>query len=497
MKEGITSRSIQLREYLYTLILILALLGAGILPNYAPDTYYMLNDISGSIKASFTSNGRWVTAVIYLLSEMIHLDGILLVTVYAVLGMIFLYFSVLLYEDSLRSYIANDLLRCILSALTICNIYIIEYFLFHGKINYMLSVLLCVLAYRGTRKVFLHLSKHPVTDIIMAEICLIISAGSYQGILALYIVLMLPVVLDPRNRVGRELLRLLEVLLLYAGGGLVELLYLHFVSSNRAEAETIGESLTERILGLLRLPYNSIHAFGIIPEFLFPLFTLCIFAVGVYGARKSANSVSLIIHMVVLCIGVDCSAWIMILLGIGWYAPRVIYVFACMPWLLAIYCFQTGIFNGTSSSTEIRKAEPRMIAIMSTVFLIIEAVGFLHIFKEKFETNMLDQYRCDMIQQSIDTYEEETGNTILHLSFYMDQNHDAYNSLFSSYPLFRESAFDEDWSNCAMMNVYENKKYTAGKKDTAIAEAFSRRDWTTFSQEQLVFQDDTLHICVY
>ena len=59
------------------------------------------------------------------------------------------------------------------------------------------------------------------------------------------------------------------------------------------------------------------------------------------------------------------------------------------------------------------------------------------------------------------------------------------------------SAFYTAWSDIYALNYYLGSDYEKVDPLDKYTEYFASRDWNQLSQNQLIFEGDTLHLCVY
>ena len=62
---------------------------------------------------------------------------------------------------------------------------------------------------------------------------------------------------------------------------------------------------------------------------------------------------------------------------------------------------------------------------------------------------------------------------------------------------FNTRAFVEFWSDVNAVNCYLGRHYERGVAQAEYNDYFYGKNWDDFSAEQLVFDGDTLHLCVY
>ena len=132
------------------------------------------------------------------------------------------------------------------------------------------------------------------------------------------------------------------------------------------------------------------------------------------------------------------------------------------------------------------------------ILLVSQYFSFNKIYIDKYKVNALDQYRYECVSQAIHDYQDSTGTEITKVAFYSDAErlYPQYTNLFCNGDLV-VSAFATEWSNVAAMNYYLNSDYEKVEPTEEYTAYFSEKNWNHFSQDQLIFDGDTLHICVY
>lgn len=130
--------------------------------------------------------------------------------------------------------------------------------------------------------------------------------------------------------------------------------------------------------------------------------------------------------------------------------------------------------------------------------LVCQYLSYNKIFIDKYKVNCLDEYRYNIIGQAIAEYQEDTGNVVTKVAFYedADASYPSYPGLFYQNDLI-VSAIYCDWSNVAAMTYYLGTGYGKIEKNEYYEAYFKSKDWNRYSGDQLIFDGDTLHICVY
>ena len=174
------------------------------------------------------------------------------------------------------------------------------------------------------------------------------------------------------------------------------------------------------------------------------------------------------------------------------YIVRLAYPLGMIPGLLP---FAFMLFTGNKSSRHM-KISGTLIILSMILALGMEYITFERTILERYRCNQADQYLSEIIGRQITLYEEETGNQIQKLAFYTDNTvvwkENGYNDTE-----IHLRAFSCGWSRLYAMNFYLDKDYVEVEADPQLQTMFSQKNWDSYDEEQLIFDGDTLHICVY
>ena len=116
---------------------------------------------------------------------------------------------------------------------------------------------------------------------------------------------------------------------------------------------------------------------------------------------------------------------------------------------------------------------------------------------DNYKVNIEDKEITSQIEELITNYEKETGNVITKISIYNDMNPQYSYDGIKCIKDMNVKAFAHDWSASAIINFYMNRNLISVPNDDEIKSKFSEQDWNYFNEEQLIFQDDTLHLSNY
>ena len=167
--------------------------------------------------------------------------------------------------------------------------------------------------------------------------------------------------------------------------------------------------------------------------------------------------------------------------------PRMIYSYGIIFGVLSFY-----LLNGEENL----KAAHFLIIATAIIVLCADYISFEKTFVDRYKCNQEDLYFAEIIDQRISEYEEETGNVVDTICFYSDNNITYYGRGYEKSRL-SQRAETTVWSRQYSLFTYLDKVFEEGEKDPEIEEYFRGQDWNTFSEKQLIFRDNVLHLCAY
>ena len=113
-----------------------------------------------------------------------------------------------------------------------------------------------------------------------------------------------------------------------------------------------------------------------------------------------------------------------------------------------------------------------------------------------YNSNKLEKEELQNIASTIRKYEETEQKKITKVAFYNDIQRE---NTFLNYPnnSFTIKSICTSYARKDSVQYYLNEDLTEVNQNEELTEYFSMKNWTSFSEEQLIFEDDTVHICVY
>lgn len=473
--------------------LVLLFFGANIYFSYATDSYVtFLSGFHNSAIDMATRNGRPIIGLIY---ELHYLSGLPKISFYYIssaLALMFLGMSIWVYQGILEKYEIKENIRVLLAFAAIANIFIIEYFMFIEKCGFMLAILFDVIAVYWIEKFF---SERKTNYYFFAVIALVLAIFTYQGTLALFVILSIPFAMKQAKNFKQYTQNGLLLGLAYVIPILIDLLAFKFVfkSARIAEKTDYISTLKTVLLGIIK---HGKETFSILPKYLFLILAFVVFAAVIVSAIASKKSVWRIFNAFIIIMASCIFSTATILQGSGWWSTRTVYPIASIVAALAIDIFVN------EDEIELNKYITRTVHVVSisaiSIILIFQYFSFNKIYVDKYQLNALDQYRYQYIYQAICDYQTETGIEIKKIAVYEDavKSWPQYSDLYCKGDLV-VSAFSTSWSDVTALNYYMQTTYQRINPVEKYTKYFSERNWDCLSNNQLIFDGDTLHLCVY
>ncbi len=474
-------------------LLVLLFHGIGYKINYAVDTYYTFGrGFDFAAKDMLFRNGRPVIALIYKIFAIIRLKNENTYYCSFAMAVVCLTVAIYLYQSEFKIYIANDNLRIILTFLTISNTYIIEYFMFLEKGGFMLGILFNVIAVHY----FLKYCDDPQPRYVTTSLIMVLlGIMTYQSLAGLSFVLALPIIFRKSDDKKIYTKNIFLISAIYMISALICLISFHTVFDN--DRITSGSLLHNGKTALKLLVGSYISTYSIMPKYTYiSLFAMVIMftLIRIIGIENSSERIMAFWNALILLLSLNVLSVASVFAGASWGCPRILYLSMTGVGIFIINDF----INHGELIVSKNRINKLVIPFIVFMLLVFNYRGFTKIYRDKYILNATDEMRCYQIGQAIKKYEIETGNKITQITFYRDLNPQApfYPGLFDDGDLVHSGFLEYD-SQLYMINYYLGTNYTHGFPDIGYLELFWHLDWTTFSDDQMVFDKDTLHYVVY
>ncbi len=137
-----------------------------------------------------------------------------------------------------------------------------------------------------------------------------------------------------------------------------------------------------------------------------------------------------------------------------------------------------------------------IILIFSISIFCINSFNYINNGIMIYNSNKLEKEELQNIASTIRKYEETEQKKITKVAFYSDRERE---NTFLNYSnnSFTIKSICTTYARKDCVQYYLDENLTEINQNEELTEYFSMKNWTSFSKEQLIFEDDTVHICVY
>lgn len=286
----------------------------------------------------------------------------------------------------------------------------------------------------------------------------------------------------------------MAVAMVYGIPALINFLLVRFFFANERVGGTIilGESISKIMEGTRDMIITS---YGLLPEYLFLTVAGILVLFTIYKAIKEETKLTkktLKIAGVFYLIAGTLLATIVpqILQDTSaiWFVARSSYPTASIVGLIIWYFM---------INWDIKEIAKNILVVCMTLFLIIQLKYFITFTIDNYIGNYMDYRITTKIEQKIQEYEEQTGNTIDSIAIYQDAAIQyAYPGL-AVYGDMNIKAYSAKWCIPSMIKLYTNRTLEMVKNKEEYQEKFSKEQWNSFDEEQIIFEDNVMHLCMY
>ena len=461
---------------------------------YATDTYHFENyGFSVTVNHMLNDNGRPIIAGFLALFDVMGASVTAFYYFSLLVGIVATTVAIIRLYGILKGYMS---LACALffAIFTVLTPFTTDYFLFIEKGFFMVSVCMWVVALEG----YLKILKGERIGWALSLVGIVVAFFTYQIIPGAFAVTATLFAVVHSKNLKKVLINLLVAIGIYGAGAISSVLFLKlFTDSNRVSA------------GLnIKYLFNAVFFAGYKTVFIYAgALLLLIVACAAINKAKGNRA---------FCkqTGVDFLKTAMVLLsGVAvmvvpfafsegsevWLPFRISYPISVAIIGVAMYfCLRVEYaVNGQKDNFSKARAK-RASTVVMAVILVLNLTFFYVMFFSRQINNSVDEELVLKIGEEISLYEKESGKEIKYIRIYHDESITVRNNGVIRLGDTNVRAFSKSWSDVSHINVILGKKYVKKGANKGIYEKyFEGKDWDSFSLEQLVFEGENLHICVY
>lgn len=488
-------------KYLIILGITLLLCQNFLQMHYSSDTY-VLYDLGymNYPQKYFLLDGRLISAIVCYIAGILHIPIKAYIIGMDLIGIIFLATAIFIISNIIENIIKPEknitkILIMVCSFILILNQFTLEYLVFPESAIMCLGVLLNVIAI----KIMVQNSKLKYLKIFLV---LLISGLCYQGVLNVFPILAIMVyivkqIIDKREYKIKEKEFFVEMIKLAA----IVIIVLGICMAAIKIGKTMLNSKQDRMMHLIDIEAVKFRGETVL-EYMDELWNK-----GMHMLPTNINTIILVTNFLILLLLKTKKEMIM------QYILLLIVAFTIC--IVPMFLFNTGVCGRVNEplmmlwgasliiilaqSTIIPEGKrTSLINILIIVSFIINNIYIMQNITEHIAANRVDENMGKTIKYALEQYEKETGNKITKFSYTYDRNPQQYAVGIKPIGSLTERKFACSWSIVSTVNFYCERKFEVIRKipETSTIETLSK-DYTEFSEEQLIFDKDTMYMIIY
>lgn len=471
--------------------------------HFSSDTY-VLYDLGYMAYPSkyFLLDGRIISALVCYMAGLLNLPIPVYIIGMDFIGMIFLSISIHILSKVLRKIlqpqsILSEIMIILASYVLILNQFTLEYLLFPESAVMCFGMLFLIISV----KLVYESPNHKYFKIFL---CLLITGLSYQGELNIFPALVIMIYVVKQIKENKKIkLFLKEFFLEMIKLAMIMIFVLAITMIMIKMGKAYFHDTSDRMMKFINL--RAVYLRGeIILEYMDELWNECM-----HMLPKHSNTIVIMITIILLVI-IKAKKQTMI----NYICLLAVMIASCV---LPMFIFNTGICgrvniplmmtSGVSlvillatsqhSNTEWQK---NIVTIFTILVFIINSIFIIQNLTEHIAANRVDENTGKTIKYLLKKYEQENNVTVTKFGYSYDFNPQQYAVGIRPMQSMTERKFACSWSILYAMNYYCERdfKLVYFRIPSQKEEQYKNQvDYTEFSEEQLIFDGDTVYLIVY
>lgn len=460
-------------------------------PHFALDSYTLVGGSYSSYALHFLKAGRVVSAALYYIFELINLP-------YNTLSVLSTIFSVVILGFTINEFI-NLIKENKFNSLNFILLYFISFILFYNFMNmelfiFMESFVMFLGIYFIVKSIKFFLNE-PVKDKLISLLFLILGIFCYQGVLSIYIPLILFFILTNKELNIKDKIKNIFISVIYYGISFVSsFLIIKLVSlfTNVTEAKVNGINLIDNISlipSLIKETFNNLFGLYSVKVFYLIIIVLIVSILIIKEKHKSTKLINLFL-IILSCLIFAYVPNIFMSSSNNYVAPRMLGSIGIIIPIILLYI----ITNFKYEKSKISKYVIIIIVLFNFCYL---GFNYFKNYRLSLKTYSRDQQYVMNIVEKIDKYEKENDIKIENIYYGRDMVvYYHYEDGISNGFNYRIQAID--WAFCGYLDSMKEGQYNFYKmSDFEIKEMFGTKNYDEFNIEQLIFEENNLYILLY
>ncbi|MFR2196206.1 MAG: glucosyltransferase domain-containing protein [Clostridia bacterium] len=331
---------------------------------------------------------------------------------------------------------------------------------------------------------------------IYTAILIFLTILAYQTSTSLFLIITLVfIAFKNKGNIKEILKKSIYVGLIYGVSMILGLLITKFLGNylNWVERETTLLSIKEIIQTIFKyLDFIVIKNFYIEPKgwnFIVIIFLTIIFIAQVIKSKEYFHILEYIV-LVALCCIIPILPLMAIPIKDQYMETRMAMVFGALAGTLLLYL----ILVMKADETKVIKD---IISIITITLFVINSIYFIRSSSENIATGYIDRNIVKSIIYNIEKYEKENDIKLKKIVVGYDKKPIYY---YEGQIMLRSTngrGLATNFTVAPLIEYYCGEKYDWYVSQEEIDERFLEKNWDAYSEEQLVFEGDTLYLCVY
>lgn len=331
---------------------------------------------------------------------------------------------------------------------------------------------------------------------IYTAILLFLTVIAYQTSTSLFLIIALVFIAIKNKNNNVEILKnSIYTFLIYGVSMLLGLLITRFMGSylNFVERKTTLLTIKEMMQTLFKyLDFVVLKNFYIKTVWYnFPIiiFLVLVFIILIIKNKQYFHILEYFVLIILGCI-LPIIPLMVIPIGSQYMEPRMAMIFGSLAGILLLYLI-------TVMNAYEKKKIGIVISIITIVLFIMNSSYFIRSSAENLSTGYIDRNIAKAIIYNIEKYEEENNKKIKKIVFGYDASPTYYYDGQIMLRSINGRGLATSFTVVPLIQYYSEKKYEMNISQEVINEKFSKKNWDVFSEEQLIFDKDTLYFCIY
>lgn len=478
-----------LKYYGVVIFCLLFLFGIFIHDHLAPDTMFLYNQgYLGNGKIYFT-NGRLVMYGLMWLMDCLNVSFIMFKQISWLMGVSSLFLGIVVLFKLLKRYTNNNWLNIITSFMVVANVFVVEFFYFAEFTGVMcFGILMTILS---SSYIASYIDKNNKIDFLKAIVCSTVAMFSYQGVMAYAVIIPVLCSFKYMHSFKDFIKNNIIIFINYLIPCLFGLMWSSVAGATRIKGEIILTKSIERIFK------HTLYLIGVtqeeLPKFLY-LFLIAIIGIAliimiVKQNKKEKNSILLylIYSSLIIAISPLVPFIIMSTDSIGINGRSAIALGSIIGLLFMFYL--TTLKNNKYFN---------MGSIICFVgIILLTGYSYQKIAINTIIINKMDDVEAKKIVEIIKDY-QESNNTIIKKVGYQYDKHPVVVYPGTEYiNAMTVRSMHIDWSAINYLSYYMEQDLYLTTVSEDVKEYCSIRDWNDFREEQIIFDNDKIYICIY